>query len=541
MLMRIHEHLLDFFVTLFALSSLALWGIILSGGTFNAYAVLVLLVPLVSAYLVFINSRGHISPAPEKTAPEHNANRFEIETIVLFVLLLFIFFSKSELVTVVLLLVALFLFLRQTMARPWQFTSCSALERSPFIPGAALLIAISYTLVSHRYDPDDAVYLFFGLLPLDQPMQAINLFPFYDTARMLVSYPTIEAVVAYWTGISFLQVYYLFVPALAAMLTVLAYYGLFQRLGGSYAGVLTLMTVIILILWADKHQAPGNDTFVRLYQGKSIFYAMVCPYLLSSAIGVLTRFPGSKFRLAMASITGIGLTQSAIVLIPLFFAGLTVTACIIYWEPLRHARYLSFLVGGASFLVLAIIMIACIGSIPTAQNPRFDTLNEALNFRYGDGPRGYLGIASICLLPLLAHDSVKHKAAIAVSAGLALIALNPVIVYLVAQIAWSLAWRLQWLLPVAGTVALGIFLVADFIARGKPTLRLLLCALGLIGFAMLGHTTFYKHNRNPIGIPQIKPPPTVNGVFERHHNGRYKLHAEYRLENGRICMTNGCY
>ena len=94
-------------------------------------------------------------------------------------------------------------------------------------------------------------------------MQAINLFPFYDTAKMLVSYPTIETVVSFWTGISFLQVYYLVVLALAAMLTVLAYYGLFQRLGGSYAGVLTLMTVIILILWADKHQAPGNDTFVR--------------------------------------------------------------------------------------------------------------------------------------------------------------------------------------------------------------------------------------------------------------------------------------
>ena len=83
--------------------------------------------------------------------------------------------------------------------------------------------------------------------------------------------------------------------------------------------------------------------------------------------------------------------------------------------------------------------------------------------------RGYFGIASLCLLPLFAHNASKHKAAIAVSAGLALIALNPVIVYLVAQIAWSLAWRLQWLLPVAGTVALGIFLVADFIARGKPT------------------------------------------------------------------------
>ena len=178
--MRTHEYLLDFFMTLFALASLALWGIILSGGSFSAYAILALLVPLVSAYLVFINNRGQIPSSPVKTASERYGNRFEIETLALFAMLLLIFFSKSEPVTVVLLLVALFLFLRQKNTRPWLFTSSSALERSPLIPGAALVIAVTYTLVSHRYDPDDALYLFFGLLPLDQPMQAINLFPFYD-------------------------------------------------------------------------------------------------------------------------------------------------------------------------------------------------------------------------------------------------------------------------------------------------------------------------------------------------------------------------
>ena len=538
--MRIHEYLLDFFMTLFALSSLVLWGITASGGSFNAYAVLVLTVPLVAGYLVMMNSRGYIPSAPVETAVERYGTRLGIETITIIALLLFIFYSKFSLVTVVLLLVAVFLFMRQTATWPRPFTSISALEKSPFIPGAAMFIAVSYTLASHRFDSDDALYLFFGLLPLDQPMQAINLLPMYDTARMLVSYPTIEAVISYWTGISFLQVHYLVVPGLAAMLSVFAYYGLFQRIGSGHAGILTLMTIIILILWGGEGRSPGNFTFVRLYQGKAMFYAVACPYLVSSAIGILTRRPGSSLRLVMASISGIGLTQSAIVLVPIFFTGLILATWLVYRDSPIGARSLPFLTGLVVFIALTACMVAYLGKVPISIRPVL-SFKEALGIVFGDGLRGPFGIASIALLPLLAQDIAKHKAVIATIIALMLTALNPVVGFLAGQVAWSLAWRLQWLLPVAGIVALGIFLVADFIARGKPALRLLLCALGLIGFAMLGHTTFYKHNRNHIGIPQIKPPPAVNGVFERHHTGRYKLHAEYRLENGRICMSNGCY
>ena len=456
-------------------------------------------------------------------------------------MLVLLVLSTSGALTLVLLLVAVCLLILRKAPRPWSFADDSALEKSPFMLGGALVIAVVYTLVSHRSDPDDAFYLFFGLLPLNQPAQAMNLFPMYDTARMLVSYPALEAVVSYWTGIDFLQVYYLIVPALAAMLAVLAYYLLYQRLNCNYAGILTLMTVVILIVWAGKHQSPGNDAFVRLYQGKSIFHAMLCPYLIGASIGVLRRLPGSKFRLAIACISGIGLTQSALVLLPLYFSGLALTAWVIYREPFSRARYLPFLLGIISLLALAIVIIASTGSFPVAQNPRFDSLREALDFRYGDGLRGYLGIASLCILPLFAGCIDKQKAVVATIAGIALIALNPIVVFLVAKIAWSLAWRLQWLIPVAATVSVGIFLVSDLIARGKPQLRLLLCGLGLFGFAMLGQTTFSNSNRNAIGIPQIKPPATINGVFERHHNGRYKLHAEYRLQDGLICMTNGCY
>ena len=544
-MMRIHEYLLDFFMALFALSSLTLWVIIVGGGSFSAYAVLALAAPLVSGYLVMVNGRKHIPAAPPEPVAERYGNRFRAESVAIFVLLLFIFFSESSLIMISLLLIALFLILRQTEVCPRPFTPPSAMEKSPFMLIAAVVIAVSYTLISHRPTQDDALYLFFGLLPLDQPHLAFNLLPiktWYDDGWVLVSYSTIEAVVSYWTGADFLKIYYLVVPGLAAMLSALAYYGLFQKISSDYAGMLTLMAIIILILWGDGNRSPGNFAFATLGIGKAMFYAVICPYLFSSAIGVFTGLPGSNLRLAMASICGIGLTQSAIVLLPLFFTGMILAGWLVYREPPKRARYLPFLVGLTVFLALGASVVIYLGKIPIGIT-RDSGLREALDTAFYDGLRGPIAIASFGLLPLLAHNAAKHKAVIAVSAGLLLIALNPATVFLAGQIAWSLTWRLQWLLLLAGAAAVGIFLTADFISRGKPSLRALLCAFGLIGFAMLGQTTFSSSNGNRIGIPQIKTPATIDGVFERNHRNHYELrdHMEYRLENGRICMTNGCY
>ena len=116
--MRIHEHLLDFFMTLFALSSLALWGVVVSGGSFKTYAVLLLSIPLLSGYLVMINSRGHISAAPVENTAEHRENGSEVLSFLIFALVLIIFFVESNLITVSLLLVVLLMLMRQSKIRP---------------------------------------------------------------------------------------------------------------------------------------------------------------------------------------------------------------------------------------------------------------------------------------------------------------------------------------------------------------------------------------------------------------------------------------
>ena len=539
--MRIHDRLLDFFMALFALSTLVLWGVTFSGGSFSTYAVLVLAVPLVSGYLVMVNDRGRTSARPVESVAECHEDRIGLGSFVLFILLFLIFFSESSVIVVSLLLVALFLTIRQTATCPPPFTPCSAPEKSAFSLIAAFAVAVSYTLISHRPDTDDTLYLLIGTLPLDQPHQAIKHLPttlHAQGGRVLMSYPIIEAVVSYWIGTDFMQVYYLFVPALAAMLSVLAWHGLFRHVDSNRAALLTLMTVVVLILWGDEHRSPGNFAFVRLYHGKAIFYVVVCPYLVSSAIGVLTRLPGSEFRLMMAAISGVGLVHSAIVLIPFFFAGVILGAWLVYREPLRQARYLPFLAGLAGLAALAAATVIYLGRVPIIDSHKVE-FREALDLSFGEGLRGAFGIASIGLLPLLAHDAAKHRALLATGAGLMLITLNPILVFLVGQVTFSLSWRLQWLLPIGGMVAAGILIVADFISRGRPPLRILLCVLGLVGFAMLGQTTFSSSNRNRIDVPQIKPPAIVDGIFK--HDRRSSLGIDYRLQGGRICLEHGCY
>ena len=163
-LMRIHEHLLDFFMTLFALSSLALWGVVVSGGSFKTYAVLLLSIPLLSGYLVMINNRGHISAAPVENTAEHRENGSEVLSFLIFALVLIIFFVESNLITVSLLLVVLLMLMQQSKIRPKTLNHYSFVEGSPYVLCIAILIAVSYTLASHRPTADDALYLFFWAL-----------------------------------------------------------------------------------------------------------------------------------------------------------------------------------------------------------------------------------------------------------------------------------------------------------------------------------------------------------------------------------------
>ena len=123
---------------LLALSSVVLWGIVFSGGSFDTYAVLLLAVPLVSVYMVTVNNRGCIPAAPVENTAKHRENRLEGASLVIFVLILFIYFVESNLIAVSLLFVVILMLIQQSKMRPKTLNSYSFEDGSPYVLIAAI-------------------------------------------------------------------------------------------------------------------------------------------------------------------------------------------------------------------------------------------------------------------------------------------------------------------------------------------------------------------------------------------------------------------
>lgn len=561
-----------------ALANLTLWAVIVTGGSFRVYAwTLPAALALGAAAAVWLGARSSARapppPVPETSTPDPEQNvrwmdRTGPRIALLAALLVALYLLPTDLPVLVLLPFAFLLAVRWPAPGHLQDTHTPPFSSTHENPwpwlAAALVIAIGYTLASHRPDGDDGFYLFYGLLPLDRPDEPFRQLSagLWQQREMLTSYPVLGAAIADWTGLDFLSAYYLVVPAGMAALCVLAHRSLFEQISREHAALLTLMTVILLVLWGDVHRSPGNFAFVRLFQGKAMFYAVLVPWFLGAVLGLLNHAPGSGSRLATATVVAIGFTHSAIVLIPVFFAALIASQmCAGGRGGLRSGQMRGLMVALAIALAVVLVLIVHTSRIPfnlrvpvplenlmstpmaalgaligQIDAPR---LHHALTFVFGDSLRGLVGFAGLALIPLFARDAAHHRALVVLVASIVLIALNPVLVELTERITSSLAWRLQWMFPIAAVLAAAIFLLAHRLAHGAPRLRLALCALALLGFALLGQTTFSEKNGNRLGTPGIKPALEESGALIK----RPRIHREFGplFRDGRICLSHGCY
>jgi hypothetical protein len=320
---------------------------------------------------------------------------------------------------------------------------------------------------------DDLFYL-----NLSQAVADDGRFPLRDTlfSRLdlpmanwppVASYDALVGVVARVLGVHAAGVAYLGVLPVATALSVLALWRLLRawRVRG-VACALSIALVFLLFDGGVSYATPGNLFLTRLWQGKIILLCVLVPVLLVYALRyVESPTRGRLVRLALGSAAAVGLSTTAIFLLPVIAVGGTAPL----WGRAPR-RALVGLAALAAYPLGAGVVSLVVGGRSA------DDFGERLLYRFDaawighqiflDGAMALLGVLAVLLGAIL----VPHPAGRLTTAVLAL-ATGVVLVPGATRLSYDLTglgptlWRLSWVATVAALLGVAV-------ARGAHALGL---------------------------------------------------------------------
>lgn len=379
------------------------------------------------------------------------------------------------------------------------------------------LAAAALTLVAHRPDADDSFYLSLVVGAHDHPEQQVLRYddiygepdlPLVEEAYRLRSYELLVAALSQGSRIPAKSLYYLFLPGFFAILVVVANWLALREIGGSSAWLGVTVTVVVLASWGDSHPCFGNFAFVRLYQGKAILVSVFVP----AAIYYCSRFARNRtwrnwLLLAAVQTAAVGMSPSAIVVVPLASAAMLVAAA----PASRGLRVVgegilaSAIVVGAGFL--AFYMMPIQGSIPTSIRAALELVGSAgtgFDDVLGTGPRQSIAMLALLALPLVAAPGHRGRTLTRYVLALFLLVMSPVLPGVLGILTERFTWRVFWAVP----FPLVLGLLAQRITTLWPGRRSIGVAVGLaIGVvfaAMPGLHTLSPDNGVSLGFPTLK-------------------------------------
>ena len=385
------------------------------------------------------------------------------------------------------------------------------------VVAAVAIAAVCVTLFTSRPDPDDAFYQSIPATLLRFPHQPVLLhdtmyrlgnLPLLLPVYKVGSYEVLIAVLARLTGISHLVIAYLILPAVFAVLAVLAWARLLKLMvGDRWPAALVILLLCVLAL-GEAHQSYGNFAFVRLFQGKAIFATVMAPVIASCAIEFSYR---ASFRnwllLFVAQVAAIGFTSSALFVAPLA-AGLALMSG---WSPNGAATrrlVCGVLASSYVFAVAGFLMVATRGGHGFVSAAPMPPMLDLIERTWG------LWSTALLLVSLLAAwawiDEVRGKR-YALAAGLFFLlgVLDPYTSRFVADhlTGTSSYWRLTWALPLPFmTAAMLEGLLARIVQLKRRVVVVAACSVLLalaVGFG-LHSGTLRSANYVTLGMPGLK-------------------------------------
>jgi hypothetical protein len=386
--------------------------------------------------------------------------------------------------------------------------------------------AVVITLISHRPDTDDDLYVSVAVSAADVPTRAllhedtllgIPGLPLSLPAYLVESHPLMNGALSYLTGIPAIYCFHWISAAFAALLVPLAHARLFRILTPRrwLPAVATLL--FILVAAGETHRWYGNFAFVRMWQGKSIFVSVFLPLICAYALRFAVR---SNLRdwmmLAAAQIAAIGASSSALWAAP---AVATFALCSAVWPTRQGVKTVvlgalaSTYVVGVALVIRAILMRMSYGIEPSEQGPDPTTpvVYNTLVIVLGDSRLLILAIAVLLTGWVFAPTGLARRFAVVFPLAVLLALLNPYTAVWAANhvVGGTVYWRSLWALPVP--IVMTLVLTSPLtlgVSSSWPSGRRALWLTLLATFALLvpRYGGLSKANRVRLSAPGLKVP-----------------------------------
>lgn len=381
------------------------------------------------------------------------------------------------------------------------------------------------TLICHRPDADDAFYVNVAVTAVDTPGQAllsrdtmhgIAGLPLPYPVYRVHSYELLNGALAYLTGIPAIYSFHWLSAAFAALLVPLAHAKLFRILTPRrwLATVTTL--VFILVAAGETHRWYGNFSFVRMWQGKSIFLFVFMPLVYAYALRFAVR-PNLRdwAMLALAQIAAVGSSSSALWVAPVG-AGMALCSAV---RP--SGRGLKTVVLGtlSSSYVLGAAWLArssLEGSMgewmsqPGQASNAAPMLQFALVTVLGDSRLLIFALVSLPVAWVVLPPGLGRRFAVVAPLAALLGVLNPyTAAWVTRNVVGPAYWRGMWALPVP--ILMALMLTSPLLLGGGSSRPAARCAAWLVllaAFALLipRYSGLSPENGVELSWPKLKVP-----------------------------------
>jgi hypothetical protein len=393
---------------------------------------------------------------------------------------------------------------------------------SRFSEGLLWLLAVAcvvVTLVAHRPDADDALYVNVAVTALEAPRQALlHADTLHGIAGLAIlpvyrvhSYELWNGALAYLTGIPPIYVFHWISAAVAALMVPLAYAKLFRILTPQWWLWSVAVLVALLIVTGETHRWYGNFAFVRIWQGKAIFLSLVLPLIYVYGVRFGSQPTAwSWILLCAAQIAAVGFTSSALWAAPL--SAFLALACTV--RPARQSLKIAIagVVGSAYVLGQAWLVRASLGDLralwATPGSEPGARLLAAFITTLGDSRLLLFGIGSLLVAGAVSAPGLARRFAVICPLVLLVGLLNPYVAdWVSASLTGPSYWRSMWAVPLP--ILMTLVLTSPLqILRSRPLVARLLCLTLVIAFSLLipRYGALSPTNGVQLAWPKLKVP-----------------------------------